>query len=125
MSIFQRTKKEKKPAASTASAAPTATMLHGGYAKPLQGFFLVRRPYMSEKAHRIERHRAYVFLVNPSANKIMVKRYVEERYKVNVERVNITNIAPKAKQFRGHVNRTGGRKKAIVRVREGQRIEIS
>ena len=125
MKLFSKTKKEKKPAVSKTLAAPMAPALHGGYAKPLQGFFLVRRPYMSEKAHGLERHRAYVFLVNPSANKIMVKRYVEERYKVNVERVNITNIAPKAKQFRRHVSRVGGRKKAIVRVREGQRIEIS
>ncbi|MFH1161860.1 MAG: 50S ribosomal protein L23 [Candidatus Jorgensenbacteria bacterium] len=123
MKLFSRTKKEEKKPAVT--AAPAAPALRGEHAQPLEGFSPVQRPYVSEKTHGLERHRAYAFLINPSANKEMIKRYVEERYKVNVEHVNITSIASKAKQFRGRVHHVGKRKKAIVRVREGQRIEIS
>lgn len=125
MDIFSRTKKEKKLAVSKTPAAPAAPAPRGGGTQPLQGLFPVQRFYASEKAHGLERHRAYAFLVNPSVNKEMIKRYVEERYKVNVEHVNITRMAPKAKQFRGRVSRVGGRKKAIVRLREGQRLEIT
>lgn len=126
MSIFtSKTKKGKKAAPAAASATPE-TAMHAGHAmQALRGAFPVQRPFMSEKAHRGTTRGAYVFIVNPSVNKGEIKCYVENRYKVNVVRVNITNVPPKAKQFHNRTGSVGGRKKATVQLRAGQQIDIS
>lgn len=126
MSIFtSKTKKGKKAAPAAASATPEAAVHVGHAVQALRGIFPVQRPFMSEKAHRGMARGAYVFIVNPSVNKGEVKRYVENRYKVNVVRVNITNVPPKTKQFRNRSGSVGGRKKATVQLRKGQQIDIT
>ena len=65
----------------------------------------------------------YFFLVDKGANKIQVKRAVEEIYKVKVKAVN-TFISPgKAKRVRYHFCRTPDVKKAIVTLEDGQKID--
>ncbi|MCX5696608.1 MAG: 50S ribosomal protein L23 [Candidatus Omnitrophica bacterium] len=65
----------------------------------------------------------YLFLVDKSANKIQIKRAVEEIYKVKVKEVN-TFISPgKAKRVRYHLGRTPDLKKAVVTLGEGQKID--
>jgi len=65
-----------------------------------------------------------MFEVNDSANKIEIKKAVEEKYKVNVLQVRTINIHRK-KVRRGKTEGfTKGYKKAIVKVKEGQNIEI-
>lgn len=65
----------------------------------------------------------YLFLVDRSSNKVQIKRAVEEIYKVKVKDVN-TFISPgKLKRVRYQVGRTPDIKKAIVTLKEGQKIE--
>ncbi|MBU1124698.1 MAG: 50S ribosomal protein L23, partial [Candidatus Omnitrophica bacterium] len=66
----------------------------------------------------------YLFLVEGSSNKIEIKHAVEQIYKVKVLSVN-TRISPgKVKRVRYHYGKTPDRKKAIVTLHEGQKIEI-
>lgn len=90
----------------------------------LRGKLWLKRPHVSEKTARGEAGRQYTFLVDPKANKSLVKGEVERFYKVNVLRVNITRLPAKMKQWMRHKGAQAVRKKAIVTLKEGQKIEI-
>jgi len=65
----------------------------------------------------------YLFLVNKSSNKIQIKRAVEEIYKVKVKAVNTFVSLGKLKKVRYQLGKTPDFKKAIVTLKEGQKIE--
>jgi large subunit ribosomal protein L23 len=64
----------------------------------------------------------YTFRVRFEADKGMVKRAVEEEFKVKVTDVRIVNLPGKTRRFKGVKGKTSDRKKAIVRLAAGQRI---
>ena len=69
----------------------------------------------------------YTFEVAPSANRIEVARAVAKVFNVEVINVNILNKKPKVKadrSRRGKVGTKGGHKKAIVTLKEGDKIEL-
>ena len=66
----------------------------------------------------------YLFLVNKSSNKIQIKRAVEEIYKVKVKDVATYISSGKLKKVRYQLGRTPDFKRAIVTLREGQKIDI-
>jgi large subunit ribosomal protein L23 len=88
--------------------------------------FIIKKPWVTEKATGIGAHRQYIFLVQQSATKPEVKKAVKELYKVDVTAVNIVNLPAKHKRYRG-VKRGSdvGRKKAIVTLKEGQKIDLA
>lgn len=81
-------------------------------------------PLVSEKTARIAEVGQYVFAVQPSANKIDVKRAVELMFKVEVQSVQMCSTPGKVKYFRGKGGRRGGLKKAYVRLKPGFNIEF-
>lgn len=107
--------KETKPKAQT-TAMPVS--------HALRGRLWLKRPHVSEKTARGESGRQYTFLVDPAANKGVVKDEVERFYKVEVHGVNITRLPAKKKQWMRRVGTQLIRKKAIVTLKEGQKIEI-
>lgn len=89
---------------------------------------VLKRPILSEKSMAMNENRQYVFEVIATANKIEIRKAIEERYSVGVTSVRTIAIRPKTKvqmTKRGYmVGKTPRRKKAIVTVREGQTIDI-
>jgi large subunit ribosomal protein L23 len=82
------------------------------------------RPHITEKTGRLAQDRAYVFIVSRDATKPAIKAAVEERYRVNVERVRVASIPASFKQRGGRVTRKRrALKKAIVTLKPGQKIE--
>jgi large subunit ribosomal protein L23 len=67
----------------------------------------------------------YLFLVDKSANKLQIKKAVEEIYKVGVTSVNTMRQKGKPKRIRYHLGYTKLWKKAIVTLKEGDSIEIA
>jgi len=67
----------------------------------------------------------YFFLVNNNANKIQIKKAVEEIYKVKVKSVNTFVSGGKLKRVRYQYGRTADTKKAVVTLKEGQKIEVA
>ena len=78
---------------------------------------------VTEKAAMLGEGR-YVFLVKSSANKSEIKKAVHDTYRVDVVSVNTINIPGKTKRFRTSKSKTAGYKKAVVTLKEGQKIEI-
>ena len=70
-------------------------------------------------------HNKYVFLVDMTANKIEIKKAVEEIYKVKVNDVNTLMIRGKKRRLRYKEGMTPDRKKAVVTLKEGQKIDVT
>ncbi len=67
----------------------------------------------------------YLFLVNNSANKIQIKKAVEQAYKVKVKNVNTFVSMGKLKRVRHQLGRTVDTKKAVVTLAPGAKIEVA
>ena len=83
---------------------------------------------VTEKAANLSANfNQYTFEVAPTANRIEVARAVAKVFNVEVTKVNILNKKPKAKTDRsrgGRPGKKGGHKKAIVTLKEGDKIEL-
>ena len=67
----------------------------------------------------------YVFWVDMNANKIEIKKAVEDIYKVKVDNVNTLMKRGKKRRLRYQEGKTPDRKKAIVTLKEGQKIDVT
>ena len=86
---------------------------------------IIKRPVVSEKSTLLsEKQNKYVFEVAPEANKIQIKRAIEEIFKVAVVKVRTMRMPGKTKRVRLQLGRTPMWKKAIVTLKEGDRIEL-
>jgi large subunit ribosomal protein L23 len=89
---------------------------------------VVVRPIDTEKSrYQASELGQYVFEVDQSANKIDVKRAIEAVYRVDVAAVNIMNMPAKASNRYGRRRsvRRSPRKKAVVTLAKGQRLDVS
>jgi large subunit ribosomal protein L23 len=85
---------------------------------------IVIAPVVSEKSYSLIEDNKYSFRVHPKAHKTQIRQAVEELFDVKVEAVNIVKVQPKPKRRGFHRGTKPGWKKAIVQLREGDRIEI-
>lgn len=91
----------------------------------LNVYDIIKSPIITEKAMREkEEHDQYCFEVDRRANKNDVQRAVESIYGVDVVAVQIMNIKGKLKRVRYKIGRTAAKKKAIVRIKSGQKIDF-
>lgn len=89
-----------------------------------EAFRVLRSPHVSEKASFLTRNNQYIFNVFPDVNKLEVKKAVESVYGVDTESVRIINVPRKQRRLGRTLGWRKGYKKAIVRIKEGQKIEI-
>ena len=87
---------------------------------------IIRRPVISEKSYALLDQNVYTFEVSPDANKVEIRQAVEAIFGVRVVNVNTLNRQGKRKRNRrdGKVGKRPDRKRAIVSLAEGDRIEI-
>ena len=85
---------------------------------------IIIKPVVTEKSIGLMEHNKYVFKVALSANKIEIKKAIEEIFKVKVVDVNTVCVKGKEKRMGRSVGKTSDYKKAIVQLAEGDSIEI-
>ncbi len=86
---------------------------------------VIRRPMVTEKSTRQkEESRQYVFEVHRDANKIEIQSAVERLFKVKVLQVRTSNVLGKVKRLGKRYGKRPDWKKAIVTLREGDRIDF-
>jgi large subunit ribosomal protein L23 len=86
---------------------------------------IVRRPLVTEKSMMGASVNKYTFEVAPDSNKIEIGQAIEQIFKVKVLKVNTLTVKGKKRRMgRYPAGSTVDRKKAIVTVAPGQRIEI-
>lgn len=84
------------------------------------------KPVITEKATDMkEAANQVAFFVHPEANKIEVKKAVEQAFDVKVERVNIVKRKPLDRmRFGRSVGKESGFKKAYVTLQPGEKVEF-
>ena len=89
-------------------------------------FDIIQTASLTEKASRLgEKQNKYVFRVTPRANKIQIKQAVEKLFQKKVVDVNTCNYAGKKKrERRADFGRKAHWKKAIVTLKEGEKIDL-
>jgi large subunit ribosomal protein L23 len=83
---------------------------------------IIRRPLVTEKSSGMkETANVIAFEVAPEANKIQVKKAVEELFKVKVDEVRLLNMRGKVKRLGRFAGRRRDWRKAYVKLAEGQK----
>ncbi len=92
----------------------------------LQYYDIILKPVITEKSMNAMSERKYTFLVNPDADKMMIKNAVEKMFDgVKVESVNTMNADGKTKRRGMTFGKTAKTKKAIVKLTaDSKDIEI-
>ena len=86
---------------------------------------IIRRPMITEKSTRQkEEGRQYVFEVDRDANKIEIQTAVERLFKVKVLQVRTCNVLGKMKRLGRRYGKRADWKKAVVTLKEGDRIDF-
>lgn len=86
---------------------------------------IIKRAMISEKGSLLlEKANSYVFEVSPGSNKVEIKKAVEFIFNVNVVAVRTMNMYGKSKRLGVFFGRRSHWKKAIVKLKEGQTIEL-
>ena len=82
-------------------------------------------PHITEKATLLSEHNAVVFRVAQDATKPQIKAAVEALFGVKVTGVNTLTVKGKTKRWKGKPYRRSDVKKAVVRLAEGQSIDVT
>jgi large subunit ribosomal protein L23 len=85
---------------------------------------VIRRPILTEKSMRGSEGGKYTFEVADAADKISIKRAVEELFEVTVRKVNTITIPGQRKRRGPHYYLARGYKKAVVTLGPGQKIDL-
>jgi large subunit ribosomal protein L23 len=83
---------------------------------------IILEPIVSEKTVDAKVHNKYAFKVHKKANKIEIRKAIEDLFKVKVVSVNTMNYIGKKKRLGNFVGRKSSYKKAIVTLKKGESI---
>ena len=82
-------------------------------------------PHITEKSTLASEYNAVVFKVSDYATKPQIKAAIEALFDVKVVSVNTLNQKGKTKRWKGRPYKRSDVKKAIVRLAEGQSIDVT
>ncbi|MBU5315946.1 50S ribosomal protein L23 [Clostridium bornimense] len=84
----------------------------------MTNFDIIRKPVITEKSMADMQDKKYTFIVDVHANKVQIKKAIEEVFNVTVEDVKTINCLGKTKRVGVHVGKRADFKKAIVKLTE-------
>jgi large subunit ribosomal protein L23 len=85
---------------------------------------IIKTPLITEKLQNQQPQGIYGFWVDRKANKIQIRRAIEKIYSVSVERVSVLTMPGKKRRLRFKEGHQPSWKKAVVRLKKGQTINI-
>lgn len=92
----------------------------------MNAFEIIRTVRLTEKGTRQgEKLNQYTVVADPRANKTQIRQAVQELFKVKVRKVNTLNVRGKPRRLRTTPGRSPNWKKAIVTLKEGDKIVIT
>jgi len=93
----------------------------------MNSFEIIRTVRLTEKGTKQgESFNQYTVVADPRANKMQIRAAVQELFKVKVLRVNTLNVRGKARRQRtAQAGRASNWKKAIVTLKEGDKISLT
>ena len=93
----------------------------------MNAFDIIKTARLTEKGTRqAEKLNQYTVVADPRANKLQIRQAVEELFKVKVVGISTLNVRGKARRKRTlQAGRTSNWKKAIVTLKEGDKIVLT
>ncbi|MFH1868234.1 MAG: 50S ribosomal protein L23 [Candidatus Omnitrophota bacterium] len=91
----------------------------------MSSYDIVKSLMRTEKGSTLLEMNKYIFWVSKPANKIQIKKAVEDIYKVHVVSVNTMNVKGKPKRVRYKLGHTSDWKKAVITLKQGDTIDIA
>ena len=85
---------------------------------------IIKAPVITEKSGVIAQNGKYVFKVDSRANKIEIKQAIEKIFNVHVKEIRTINVKPKKRRIGRYTGLTNRCKKAIVKLAEGEEINL-
>ncbi len=85
---------------------------------------ILDKPLISEKATFGAERNEVTFRVATNATKPEIQAAVEKIFKVKVQSVTTSRLKGKVKRFRGKIGKRNDTKKAFVRLKKGETIDI-
>ena len=85
---------------------------------------IVKGMIRTEKGANLMPLNKYLFWVAKDSNKIEIKKAVEDIYKIKVDGVNTITMRGKSKRVRYAIGKTPDWKKAVVTLKEGNKIAV-
>lgn len=85
---------------------------------------VLRRPLVTEKGTALNAQGKYLFEVDGSANKQQIKEAVQKAFSVTVVKVNVMNMPSVERRSGRRLFYTSPWKKAIVTLKEGDKITL-
>jgi len=89
-----------------------------------QAYSILKNPHVTEKSSDLAKKNQYVFQVGERANKTEIKKSVAALYGVDVLDVKTIKIPRKFRRKGKQKGWKKGYKKAIIKIKEGQKIEV-
>jgi large subunit ribosomal protein L23 len=91
-----------------------------------ENFNTLRQPVITEKSHSASGDaNQYTFRVATDATKQQIKAAVETIFEVDVKKIQVINMPGKEKRRGQHAGRRAGYRKAMIRLAEGQTLEVA
>ena len=115
---------EVPPVIKKKAAVKKKPVLKEGKKSGGKSYQILKQPHVTEKATSLTSKNQYVFKVWPRANKVEVKKAVEDVFGVDVVSVKIINVTEKRRRLGRIEGFRSGYKKAIVKLKGGQKIEV-
>jgi large subunit ribosomal protein L23 len=88
-------------------------------------YSIIKKPLFTEKGGSLKEAQNKVLVeVARDANKIEIKKAIEEIFKVKVAKVATINEQGKMKRYGKSLGKTSDRKKAIITLKQGEKLEF-
>jgi len=88
-------------------------------------YSIIKSQIVTEKSLALTaKNNQLVFRVSSLANKLDIKKAIEELFKVSVLSVRVANVAGKSKRFKGTTGKRANWKKAMVKLEANQTINV-
>ena len=113
------------PRVKTASTGTTAAVhIEDVQTRPVYAGRVIKYPYITEKTSMCAAKNTYVFKVARATTKNEIVKAIQRMFKVTVIKVNVMNMPEKNVRVGRHEGRVPGFKKAMVTIKEGEKIDI-
>lgn len=131
MAVIEEKKESVSPEEVLEKKAPKKASAKGGKKEVVVAaehadiaYKVLVEPWITEKTHAAMAINKYAFRVVRTATKQQVTKAIEGLYKVKVEKIAMVNIQAKKKAYGRYMGKKAAIRKAIVTLKEGDKIEL-
>jgi large subunit ribosomal protein L23 len=88
-------------------------------------YAVIKKPLFTEKGSSLKESQNKVLIeVSRDANKIDIKKSIEEIFKVKVDKVSTISVSGKWKRYGRSIGKRPDRKKAIITLKKGEKLDF-